>query len=189
MIVIISGPSCAGKSSVILELVVRHNWRIVTGYTTRALRAGENNKIHVDVDEFRSLNEAGEITLANFHFGNWYGISAVEFFRYQSCILEVGVFDFGYDNLDQIPISAHSRIAKVVLLPESRETLVEYVKASGRNERMPEILGEFDSTYAGLYDEANFAPEVIGIRNRSGRLELVADELACLVRGRMNSAD
>ena len=77
MLVVVSGPSGVGKSTIIAELVRRHPQAVpIVTATTRKRRRNEIDKVHyhfLSRPEFDALRESGGLLEhANVH-GNWYG--------------------------------------------------------------------------------------------------------------------
>lgn len=77
MLVVVSGPSGVGKSTIIAELVRRHPQAVpIVTATTRKRRRNEIDKVHyhfLSRSEFDALHESGGLLEhANVH-GNWYG--------------------------------------------------------------------------------------------------------------------
>lgn len=77
MLVVVSGPSGVGKSTIVAELVRRHPQAVpIVTVTTRARRPDEVDKVHYHFltgAEFDELRESGGLLeCANVH-GNWYG--------------------------------------------------------------------------------------------------------------------
>jgi guanylate kinase len=77
MLVVVSGPSGVGKSTIIAELAHRHPQVVpIVTATTRSRRPGEVDKVHyhfLGKEEFESLLASGGLLEhANVH-GNWYG--------------------------------------------------------------------------------------------------------------------
>ncbi len=77
MLVVVSGPSGVGKSTIIAELAHRHPQVVpIVTATTRRRRPGEIDKVHyhfLSSAEFEHLLDAGGLLEhANVH-GNWYG--------------------------------------------------------------------------------------------------------------------
>lgn len=76
MLVILSGPSGAGKGRIGEELVERMNMRKVLSVTTREKREEDkvkNNYLFVDKETFLKLKKQGEFFETNYYDGNWYG--------------------------------------------------------------------------------------------------------------------
>jgi guanylate kinase len=77
MLVVVSGPSGVGKSTIVAELARRRPQVVpIVTATTRPQRDDETDKVHyhfMSLDEFdRIRDEAGLLESANVH-GNWYG--------------------------------------------------------------------------------------------------------------------
>jgi guanylate kinase len=77
MLVVVSGPSGVGKSTIVAELARRRPQVVpIVTATTRPQRGGETDKVHyhfLTLDEFERMRaEGGLLESANVH-GNWYG--------------------------------------------------------------------------------------------------------------------
>ena len=77
MLVVVSGPSGVGKSTIVAELARRHPQVVpIVTATTRERREGELDKVHyhfLSVDEFQHLRDSdGLLELAVVH-DHWYG--------------------------------------------------------------------------------------------------------------------
>ena len=76
MLVILSGPSGAGKGRIGEELVKRMNMRKVLSATTRPMREEDkvkNNYMFLDEQTFLELKENGRFFETNYYDGHWYG--------------------------------------------------------------------------------------------------------------------
>jgi guanylate kinase len=81
MIVTLTGPSCAGKSTLERMLVDKGFWRVIS-HTTRAPRPGEVHEkdYHfVSKSEFKRLLEQGRFVEHAKFGGNYYGAAELEF--------------------------------------------------------------------------------------------------------------
>jgi guanylate kinase len=81
MIITLTGPSCAGKSTLEGRLVKEGFWRVIS-HTTRALRPGEKHEVDyhfVSKSEFKRLLEQGRFVEWAKFGGNYYGAAALEF--------------------------------------------------------------------------------------------------------------
>jgi len=78
-LIVLSGPSGVGKSTVIAELMKqRENLYFSVSYTTRQPRAGEMNGVNynfVDRKEFERMIQAGELLEYAEYVNNYYGTS------------------------------------------------------------------------------------------------------------------
>lgn len=78
-LIVLSGPSGVGKSTVISELLsIRKDIHFSVSFTTRAPRAGEENGVSynfVDRAEFERMIAAGELLEHAEYVGNYYGTS------------------------------------------------------------------------------------------------------------------
>jgi guanylate kinase len=77
MLVVVSGPSGVGKSTIVAELARRRPQVVpIVTATTRARREGETVKVHyhfMSRDEFERMRAAGGLLEAAEVHGNWYG--------------------------------------------------------------------------------------------------------------------
>lgn len=78
-LIVLSGPSGVGKSTVIAELLsIRKDIHFSVSFTTRTPRAGEENGVNynfVDRAEFERMIAAGELLEHAEYVGNYYGTS------------------------------------------------------------------------------------------------------------------
>ncbi len=77
LLVVVSGPSGVGKSTIVAELAARHPQVVpIVTATTRPQRPDEVDGVHyhfISPDEFERLRDSGQLLeWANVH-GNWYG--------------------------------------------------------------------------------------------------------------------
>lgn len=76
LLVVISGPSGVGKSTVIDRLSAEHDFVFSVSATTRRPRPGERDGVDyhfVDTDRFREMEEAGELLESATYGGHSYG--------------------------------------------------------------------------------------------------------------------
>lgn len=82
LFVVICGPSCSGKDTLLKELLRNHpEWGRLVNFTTRAPREGEvcgRDYFFVTVDEFQRMRTAGEFLEWNRFDSGLYGSSRVQ---------------------------------------------------------------------------------------------------------------
>ena len=87
-LVVISGPSGVGKSTVIAEVMhQRDNLVFSVSYTTRAPRAGEEDGVNyhfVDKAEFERMIRDGELLEYTQYAGNYYGTALADIQKFAS---------------------------------------------------------------------------------------------------------
>lgn len=72
-LLLLSGPSGIGKSTVIRELQkMDHRFVYIKPYTTRPLRDGETDKIHASLEKIKALQEQNQLIALNYLYGNYY---------------------------------------------------------------------------------------------------------------------
>ncbi|WP_250278744.1 guanylate kinase [[Clostridium] colinum] len=76
LLVIVSGPSGAGKGTVVSELIKNKSYALSTSITTREARQGEVDGVHYffrDTEEFKKMIEKNELLEYAEFCGNYYG--------------------------------------------------------------------------------------------------------------------
>lgn len=173
MLVLLYGPSCVGKTSLIRGLNHKHGWPIVPTEMTREVRPNETEKIYVSLDEFKAKRDREYFLCDNYLYGNWYGTPF-------HCIVAAQQQNIPY--LLDMPIkSRYTAFASIphlgiVVLPESRPALVDRINQSVRESRMQHILDEYDNDYNAVRLDADSS--LIRIKNHSGLLEQALSELS-----------
>lgn len=124
MIVILSGPSGAGKGRIGDELVKRMNMRKVLSVTTREKRPEDkikNNYMFYTEEVFLELKEHGKFFETNYYDGHWYGT-----LRIPEEELNVRDLLFDKDVNGALAIKAVYPFALTFyIMPKDKETLLE----------------------------------------------------------------
>ncbi len=148
-LIIISGTTCAGKGTVINELIKRNNdLALSISYTSRSIREGETNGkeyYFVSKEEFEEKIKKDEfLEYAIVHNSNYYGTPKKE-------IKEI--LDTGRDVILEIEVQGAQKVKE--LLPEtilifimapSMEIVKERIKARG-TENKEQIIKRFQTAY------------------------------------------
>ncbi len=173
MLVLLFGPSCTGKTTIIRRLSSSHGWPIVPTETTRAVRSGEIEKRCIDLLEFEQRGREGHYLCSNFLFGNWYGtpLSSINL-----------ALNASEPHLLDMPIQSRYTTFReihhlgVVVLPESKNALLAQIKSANREDRIESIMDEYDSEYAGLASVVNDSA-LRCVPNYFGNIERTVNEV------------
>ena len=126
IIVILSSPSGAGKTSLVKEISSKNNYSISISHTTRKPRSNEIDGVHyffVSEDEFKELISKKKFLEYAKVFNNYYGSSEDVVFKK----LDKGksiIFDIDWQGTEQIKQKKLKyKIITIFILPPSRKEL------------------------------------------------------------------
>lgn len=155
-LVLLLGPSGAGKTTVIRALT-RQDYRFeyVSPVTTRTLRPGETDKIHISGSEMEALHCKGMLVARNSLYGHEYGTprSPIE------AMLSSGRFpclDWPVAQVGTMSASFPGRIFCVYVVPPSMDVLLQRLQQDGRDssgERWLLAQAELDAFWRGDFDK------------------------------------
>ena len=127
VIIVLSSPSGAGKTTIVKKLSLKENFKISISYTTRIPRINEiNGKDYyfITKHDFDKLIENDELLEYAKVFNNFYGSSTKKVFE----ILESGnnvLFDIDWQGTNQIKRKKlNHRLLTIFILPPSKKTLL-----------------------------------------------------------------
>ena len=137
IIVILSSPSGAGKTTLVKEISKRNNFQISISHTTRKPRSNEsdgNDYYFVSDSEFKSLiNEDKFLEYAKV-FQNYYGSSKDIVFKKLNNAENV-IFDIDWQGTQQIKNQKlNYKIVTIFILPPSRNELYNRLLNRDRND-------------------------------------------------------
>lgn len=147
MLVLLFGPSCAGKTTVIRQLSQKYGWASVPTETTRPARPGETEKTSISLEEFEKRRLNGHYLCCNCLFGNWYGTPLPS--------INIAL-ESNEPYLLDMPLQSRQTVFReirhlgIVILPESRNALHAQIKSANRKERTESVMNEYDAEYASL---------------------------------------
>jgi len=149
------GPSGAGKSTLIQHLKeIDPRFVYISPYTTRELRVGETDKVHVSFEAMKELEEEGNLLTVNAIYGIYYATPKNSIDQ----ALEKGdipILDWPIDKLDTMKKNYSSNLLTVYVEPESLESLQKHLSLDGRDkegQRFSAGKNELEKYYQGEYD-------------------------------------
>jgi len=126
IIVILSSPSGAGKTSLVKEISSKNNFSISVSHTTRKPRSNEINGIHyyfISQEEFKELISKNKFLEYAKVFNNYYGSSEDIVIKKLNKGQSV-IFDIDWQGTEQIKQKKLKyKIITIFILPPSREEL------------------------------------------------------------------
>ena len=126
IIVILSSPSGAGKTSLVKEISLKNNYSISISHTTREPRSNEINGKHyffINQDEFKKLISKGKFLEHAKVFNNYYGSTKEVVFEKLDKGQNV-IFDIDWQGTEQIKEKKLKyKIITIFILPPSRKEL------------------------------------------------------------------
>lgn len=131
-LLVVSGPSGVGKSSVVRALTERMQFHFSVSWTTRSKRAGEHDGIDyvfVDRDEFEEGIESGGLLEWAEYSGHFYGTPRQQVLSYLDRGEHV-LLDIENDGAGQVK-RAYPEAVLVFILPPSREELERRLRSRG----------------------------------------------------------
>ena len=149
IIVILSSPSGAGKTSLVKEISLKNNYSISISHTTRKPRFKENNGIDyffVNKDEFKELILKKKFLEYAKVFSNYYGSSEDVVFEKLDKGQNV-IFDIDWQGTEQIKEKKLKyKIITIFILPPSRKELFNRLLNRDQNDEKNAIerMQQFD---------------------------------------------
>ena len=151
-LIIISGTTCAGKGTVVKELLKRNkNLKVSISYTTRAKRDGEvdgKDYFFIQNDEFEKMIANGEfLEYAKVQYDKYYGTSKAQVKK---------MLDDGYDVILEIDVQGAQQIKEmfpqtilIFIMAPSMNEVKRRIKARGK-ETKEQILDRFQTAYRAI---------------------------------------
>ncbi len=149
------GPSGAGKSTIIRYLKeMDERFVYVSPYTTRNLRLGEKDKIHVTIKELLFLQERGALLTVNEIYGIYY--ATPKYVIDQALIQgQFPLLDWPVDKMEIMLQNYGEQLFTVYISPESVEELERRLQQDGRDQdgvRLMKGREELQRYHLGDYD-------------------------------------
>ena len=156
--IIISGTTCAGKETVVKELLKRNeNLKVSISYTTRAKRDGEidgEDYFFVQTDEFENMIANGEfLEYAKVQYDKYYGTSKTQVKK---------MLDDGYDVILEIDVQGAQQIKEmfpqtilIFIMAPSMSEVKRRIKARGK-ETKEQIIERFTVAYREINEISKY---------------------------------
>lgn len=152
---LLMGPSGAGKSTLINHLkALDDRFVYVTPFTTRDLRPGEQDKIHISMEQLESLRNAGKLLTINHIYGIYY---ATPKYSIDEALAEgrFPVLDWPIDKLTIMQEQYSGQLYKVYVEPDDIEELQRRLSLDSRDKdgkRYQAGKLEIEHLLSGSYD-------------------------------------
>jgi guanylate kinase len=177
LLLIVSAPSGAGKTSLVAALLERDpNLTVSVSHTTRRCRPGERDGVNyhfVDKPQFARMADGGQFLEHAEVFGNYYGTSAAavddERARGRDVILEID-----FQGAAQVRARYPDAIS-IFVLPPSRAALE--TRLTGRGEAMATIRERLAKARLEMSHYRDYDYLIV-----NDEFAVALDELACVVR-------
>lgn len=144
MLVLLFGPTGAGKSAVIKLLVERTGLTYIRPQMTRPPRPGENDKEFVSESNFSQRERLGEFIWVNKLFGFSYGTPRK--------IVETSLLTPNLSHLLDFPIEGIDQVdhldgykAGILIMPPSKEILIDRLNIANRQDRISQATEQYDN--------------------------------------------
>jgi guanylate kinase len=150
------GPSGAGKSTIIKHLKgMDDRFVYITPFTTRALRDGEQDKVHTSIEEIQRMEAAGELLTVNCIYGIYYATPK----KMIDKALSEGKFpilDWPADKMALMQEQYNNSLFCVYVQPDNVEELQRRLALDERDKngaRLAAGIKEIENYFSGKYDE------------------------------------
>ncbi|MCI8575840.1 MAG: guanylate kinase [Bacilli bacterium] len=184
-LIIISGTTCAGKGTVVKELLKRNeNLGLSISYTSRAMREGEKNGVEyffVTQEEFEEKIKNGDfLEYANVQYGKYYGTPKKEVRE----MLELGkdvILEIDVKGAQQVKEMFPETILIFIMAP-SMEEVKRRIKARGK-ENNEQIIKRFQVAYQEINEITKYNYVVVNdeVKNAVQKIEAILISEKCRV--------
>jgi len=175
MLIAMIGPSCVGKSTVMLELQQGHSFRFLKNYTTRQYRDEKHTKISITEKEFHQLQDDDSLSFVNEHYSYKYAYSKTDIIQAINSKNEYYMIDFSIQNIQQLKV--YKNIKSFIIIPESLEMFASRVLKSNRASRFDRIMNEYEIYYSTLKEGYDYEIDAYVMINVENRLDLIVKSI------------
>lgn len=143
MLILIFGPTGAGKTEIIRRLEAGVGLRYIRPDVTRALRDGEADKRAVTEVEFARARSSGEYIWVNHLFGIDYGTPRGPVLEAVRDPSPSHLLDFPLERMEELEECEGHKVG-IAILPPSNEVLCERLRRAGREDRIAAALEQME---------------------------------------------
>lgn len=167
MLILICGPFGVGKSTIIRNLALKFDYKIVRTFTTRKQRSNEPQKICLSHAEFAKLEEDEFFVFENSFRGELYGTPAEDIHAalHES---ETWLLDFSISRIAQ-SFGAY-RPPAIVILPMTELQLTQQLRGDKREDAIADAVKDLHTNYLSIHHDQPLPNQYI-IINHPGKLE------------------
>ncbi|MEZ0611360.1 hypothetical protein ACAW74_22810 [Fibrella sp. WM1] len=175
MLFVVIGCSCVGKNSIMDILEKEYSFSILNKVSTRNSRVGEHNNVTLSIENFKKISSEGKLLFENNFYSNYYAYFREDILVATKNIVDFYMMDFGIENISQLDFLNNTY--KIVVIPENVEFLHHTIAKSGRQDRLNEIIYNYNEYYADL--EEGFYPEskTLIIKNHLNKVQYTVNKM------------
>ncbi len=184
-LIIISGTTCAGKGTVIEELLKRNdNLTLAISYTSRPMRAGEVEGVDykfISHEEFERKIEAGDfLEYAKVRYGEYFGTPKEEVKKLLATGKDV-ILEIDVQGAQQIKEKFPETILIFIMAPSMSE-VKRRIKARGK-ENNEQIIDRFKTAYKEINEINKYNYVVVNdeVKNAVTKIEAILISEKCRV--------
>jgi guanylate kinase len=153
--ILLLGPSGVGKSTIIGHLrYADPRFVYISPYTTRELRPGETDKIHVELETIQRLQEEEKLLTVNEIYGIFYA-TPKETIDLSLAEGKFPILDWPVEKMDVMLSHYEDQLFVIYIEPENLQVLQERLAHDGRDrdgKRFAAGKEELQNYYEGKYD-------------------------------------
>ncbi len=185
-LIIISGPTCAGKATVIQKILEnRPNVVCPISYTSRPMRKGEKDGVDyyfVTREEFEKKIENGDfLEYAKVRYGEYFGTPKKELEEILSSGKDV-ILEIDVQGAKQVKEKFPETILIFIMAP-SMEELKRRIKARGAEKQIDQIIDRFQTAYREINEVYRYNYVVVNdqVENAVAKIEAILLSEKCRV--------
>lgn len=179
MLIILYGPSCAGKTTIQRGFIDSFvGAKAVRCFQTRAPRDCDVGRVYVDVNEYEELLRKEEIAISNEHFGGFYGTSRKDL---EASMVGEQIFLLDFLIKDRELLDPYGQ-KKILIVPDSIDQVLSQMEKAGRSSRREKIIEDYRTHYAESHLKKLEREGFLFLRNRPDQIERAVKDLRDILK-------